>query len=110
MALLGIGDNGHTVSLFPGTAAVGERRRWVFANHVPSLDTWRITMTLRLLNASRRALFLVTDTSKAQALQRVFDPRLGSDPLPAALVRPSGGRLTWLANLEAASLLPSTSD
>ena len=82
LALLGMGDDGHTASLFPGTAAVGERRRWVFANHVPSLDTWHITMTLRLLNASRRVLFLVTGASKAPALQRVFRPPAWGRPSP----------------------------
>jgi 6-phosphogluconolactonase/glucosamine-6-phosphate isomerase/deaminase len=63
-----------------------------------------------LLNASRWVLFLVTGASKFPALQRVFDPWLGGDPFPPVLISPSRRRLTWLVDLEAASLLPSTGD
>ncbi len=110
LALLGIGEDGHTASLFPGAKAVNERRQLVVANHVPSLGAWRITMTLPLLNAAREILFLVTGPAKAQALRRVLEPTPSGDALPAALVRPADGRLTWLVDREAASLLSPLND
>ena len=59
LMLLGMGDDGHTASLFPGTAALREEVRQVMANFVPKLEKWRLTMTLPLLNQSRQVLFLV---------------------------------------------------
>ena len=105
LVLLGMGEDGHTASLFPGTVAVVEQRRLVAANHVPSLGAWRITMTLPLLNAARDILFLVTGPTKAQALRRVLRLQTSGATLPAALVQPTDGRLTWLVDREAASLL-----
>jgi 6-phosphogluconolactonase len=93
LTLLGMGDDGHTASLFPGTAAVQETVRRVMANYVPKLQTWRITMTLPLLNQSRMILFLV----KAEKNREVFDRVLAGDAeYPASRVAPANGRLIWM--------------
>ena len=69
--LLGLGADGHTASLFPGTAALLEERRAVVANHVPKLGEWRLTLTLPVLNAARHAIFLVTGAEKSEAVAAV---------------------------------------
>ena len=106
LVLLGLGEDGHTASLFPGTAALGERTLLFAANHVPSLDAWRITATLPLLNAARHIAFLVVGSSKARALRQVLYPGAETMVLPASMVRPADGKLTWLLDREAAALLP----
>lgn len=93
LTLLGMGDDGHTASLFPGTAALAEQLRRVVANYVPKLDAWRLTMTLPLLNQSRRVLFLVGAGKNPQLLQQVLAE--GAD-YPASRVNPTHGQLTWM--------------
>jgi 6-phosphogluconolactonase len=99
LVLLGLGADGHTASLFPGTAAVRERDRLVVAHYVEAVQAERITMTLPLLNAARHVLFVVTGSDKADAVRRVLDT---GEPLPAAAVRPTQGELTWLVDRAAA--------
>ncbi|MGH2454936.1 MAG: 6-phosphogluconolactonase [Candidatus Limnocylindria bacterium] len=94
---LGMGPDGHTASLFPGTAALQERSRWAVANWVPRLDTWRMTLTFPVLNAAREALFVVTGAEKAEALAAI---RAGSAELPAGQV--DAERTTWLVDAAAA--------
>jgi 6-phosphogluconolactonase len=94
LVLLGMGVDGHTASLFPGTAALAERKRAAVAVYVAKLRTWRVTLTLPALNAARHVLFLVSGANKALALK---DVRAGA-PLPAGLVRPTHGQLTWLVD------------
>ena len=77
LVLLGMGDDGHTASLFPGTAALEEEKRWIVANHVPQQDEVRITATYPLLWATRTLMFLVVGASKADALRDSLD---GSTP------------------------------
>ena len=93
LLLLGMGDDGHTASLFPGTAAVEEHVRRVVANYVPKLATWRLTMTLPLLKQARQILFLVKADKNREVLERVV---AGDTKFPAARVRPENGRLTWI--------------
>ncbi len=93
LMLLGMGDDGHTASLFPDTAALAEQTRLVMPNHVPKLDTWRLTMTLPLLNQSRHVLFLVDGKKDSALLEQVLAP--GAD-FPASRVQPPHGRLTWM--------------
>jgi 6-phosphogluconolactonase len=95
LILLGLGDDGHTASLFPGTNALSESGRLVVANFVKALDSWRITFTLPLINAARNVVFLVKGQDKAVILQRVLS---GDARLPATLVRPSHGDLGWLVD------------
>lgn len=93
LLLLGLGDDGHTASLFPGTRALEETEHNVVANHVPKLDAERITFTYPLINAARHVCFLVKDASKAAVVEEIL---AGKSDHPAARVRPPGGELTWL--------------
>ncbi len=105
LVLLGMGADGHTASLFPGTAALEERERWVVATWVERLRAHRITLTLPVLERARAVLFLVAGADKAPALARVLSPRAGEEPLPAARVRPAQGQLLWLVDRAAAAAL-----
>jgi 6-phosphogluconolactonase len=99
LILLGMGDDGHTASLFPGTAALREEVRQVMANYVPRLEKWRLTMTLPLLNQSRHVLFLVRGNKNPQLIERVL---AGDTEYPASLVNPPNGQLTWMIGENAA--------
>ncbi|MBZ5495024.1 MAG: 6-phosphogluconolactonase [Acidobacteriia bacterium] len=101
LVLLGMGDDGHTASLFPGTR--WDESRLVIANHSPHPPFRRISMTPRLLNAARRVIFLAAGQAKAHALKRVLE-----DPAcdyPARRIKPAEGALTWMVDSAAASLL-----
>lgn len=101
LVLLGLGAEGHTASLFPGTAALDETARLVVAAHVPALGTDRITLTLPVLNHAACVLFLVAGSEKAAAVHTVLE-QPGGTPLPAQRVRPAG-RLIWLLDAAAAT-------
>jgi 6-phosphogluconolactonase len=104
LMLLGMGPEGHTASLFPGTLALQEKNRLVVANWVDKLNSYRITMTLPVPNHSACVLFLVSGRDKAKVLREVLESH--SEELPATLVRPTNGRLVWMVDREAASSLP----
>jgi len=110
LMLLGVGSNGLTASLFPGTLAVQERQRLVVANHLPTFQTWRVTVTLPLINASRQVLFLATGSLKAPILARVLKDEPESDGLPAAMVEPTEGTVLWFLDQQAASGLAQAGD
>jgi 6-phosphogluconolactonase len=93
LILLGLGDDGHTASLFPGTAALGETIRRVVANFVPKLNAWRLTFTFPLINQARHVLFLIGATKSPELIKRVLE---GDRQLPAARVNPSAGDVTWM--------------
>jgi 6-phosphogluconolactonase len=101
LILLGMGADGHTASLFPGTAALEERERTVVAVYVKRLRAWRVTLTLPVINAGRHVLFLVSGTAKAPTLARIRAGEL----LSAGLVQPDQGQLTWLVDMAAAGQL-----
>ena len=105
LVLLGIGEDGHTASLFPGTAALTTRDRLVVDNWVPILQAHRITFTLPLINAARVVAFLDTSESKAEVLQRVLEPDDGDSLLPAAMVKPATGAVHWFHTKNAAGKL-----
>jgi 6-phosphogluconolactonase len=105
LVLLGMGDNGHTASLFPGLPAVTERTRWVMAQYVEVAGMWRITLTPVVLNAARNVLFLVAGEAKAEALERVLEGPYQPVVLPAQVVRPTHGQLQWLLDAAAAARL-----
>ncbi|HEX3158746.1 MAG TPA: 6-phosphogluconolactonase [Gemmatimonadaceae bacterium] len=105
VVLLGLGDDGHTASLFPGQAAVRETERWVLAEYVEKLAAWRLTLTPVVLDAARHVVFLVSGTGKAEALRRVFQEPRDVDAVPAQAVRPSRGEVTWLVDRAAAGRL-----
>lgn len=106
LILLGMGADGHTASLFPGTAAVENQEDLVVANWAPVVDAYRLTLTFPVINAARNVLFLVIGEDKAQAMKAVLEPGdEKTDLLPAGLVRPERGNLVWYVDRAAASLL-----
>jgi 6-phosphogluconolactonase len=105
LVLLGLGDDGHTASLFPGLDAVREARRWVMAEHVPQVGMWRLTLTPPVLNAAAEVMFLVSGRSKADAVQRAIRGDRNPDAVPAQVVQPRDGRLRWFIDEAAASAL-----
>lgn len=103
LVLLGLGDDGHTASLFPGHAAVREQVRWVVAEEIAEQVMWRVTVTPPLLNAAREVIFLVSGAAKADILRSVLAPPRDPDSLPAQVIHPSSGRLDWLVDEAAAA-------
>ncbi|UCD79728.1 MAG: 6-phosphogluconolactonase [Desulfobacterales bacterium] len=103
--LLGMGSDGHTASLFPGTDALHEEKRLVAANWVEKLQTHRITMTVPVLNKAALIIFLVSGREKAEVLKEVLEGEFRGELLPAQLIRPDNGRLLWLVDQAAASSL-----
>jgi 6-phosphogluconolactonase len=93
LLLLGMGDDGHTASLFPGTKALSETERDVVANDVPKLSASRITFTFPLINSARHVCFLVNDPKKNGIVEAVM---AGGSGYPAEQVKPESGKLTWL--------------
>lgn len=106
LVLLGLGEDGHTASLFPHTAALFELGRIVVANHVPQKQTWRITLTWPVIQQGREVAFLIEGAAKAQAVQDVFLGAYDPEAKPAQLIRPASGRLTLLLDAAAAEKLP----
>ncbi len=101
LVFLGLGTDGHTLSLFPGTRALDERTRLVVENHVEALSAWRVTMTPAPVNNSKTCVFMASGEEKRDALKDIFEE--GSTALPAGLIRPASGRLLWLVDKGAAS-------
>jgi 6-phosphogluconolactonase len=106
LVLLGIGTDGHTASLFPGTAALEEGERWVVANQVPQLDAWRLTLTFRALNSARRVIFLATGEQKAQVIAEAFGGVAHDEPHPCERVAPLHARREVLLDRAAAARMP----
>ncbi len=105
LILLGMGDDGHTASLFPGTAALHEAAALVVANPVPKLDTVRLTFSAPLINNAREIVFMIGGAAKAATLAAVIEgPERPSD-LPSQLILPTDGGLTWLVDRAAAAEL-----
>ena len=103
LVLLGMGADGHTASLFPGSAELDESRRLMVPVHRPQMpQPWRVSMTLPVLNAARRVLVLVGAPEKAPMVRRAVE---GDRDLPAGRLRPADGVLTWLLTEEAAAEL-----
>jgi 6-phosphogluconolactonase len=107
LTLLGMGDDGHTASLFPGTPAVREKEHRVVAQFVENSTTgrsWRITMTAPFLNRSGRVMLLVAGKSKAARLKDVMEGDHDPDRLPVQLIDPAQARVTWLIDAAAAGM------
>lgn len=103
LVLLGLGEDGHTASLFPGTKALGEDRRAAAANWVPPLSEWRLTLTYPAINAARRVLFLVSGREKAAVVAKILKKERGYRSLPAAGVRALS--VLWMLDEEAGAQL-----
>ena len=93
LILLGLGEDGHTASLFPETAALHETMRRVVANFVPKLDNWRLTFTFPLINQARHVCFLVNSGKHKDLIERVLK---GDTQYPATRVNPNAGDVTWI--------------
>jgi 6-phosphogluconolactonase len=105
LILLGMGQDGHTASLFPDTRAIEESERWVVANEVPQLKTHRLTMTFPLINEARKVFFLATGSSKAVVLSEILEGSPNPRRLPARSVRPKAGEIGWFLDRQAAARL-----
>lgn len=105
LLLLGLGDDGHTASLFPHSPALQETRRLVVANPVPKLGTTRITLTLPVINNAERIWFLIVGGKKAAALHAVLEGPTDPDTFPAQLINPADGELLLLLDTTAAAHL-----
>jgi 6-phosphogluconolactonase len=105
LVLLGLGEDGHTASLFPGKSAVRETERWVMAEYVEAVSMWRVTLTPVVINAAAEIVFLVSGREKASILHRVLEGPRDPDHLPAQVIAPTAGRLRWLADADAAANL-----
>ncbi|GAA3770205.1 6-phosphogluconolactonase [Terriglobus aquaticus] len=106
LIFLGMGDDGHTASLFPHTQAINELGRLVVANHVPQKDTWRITLTAPVINHGKRVVFLIEGGAKAERLHEVLLGNYDPEALPSQLIRPESGHVYLLLDAEAARRLP----
>ncbi len=105
LMLLGLGEDGHTASLFPGTDAVEEREKHVVAVFVPKLSAWRVTLTLPVLNAARNVFFLVSGKSKAEMVQCIMSNKQPTKEIPATMVNPQNGDLRWMLDSDAMVLI-----
>src|ERR1043166_6842529 len=103
LVLLGMGEDGHTASLFPGAEALAEQSRWVVVTRFPQTGQQRITLTLPVLNHAALVLFLVPEKEKAQRLAEVLRPNPTVKLLPAQAIKPIDGKLEWLVDAAAAS-------
>lgn len=103
LLMLGLGDDGHTASLFPLTKALDETEAWVTANDVPKKATRRLTLTAPVLNAARCVMFTVVGAPKSEALAAVIEGPRDPGRYPAQLVAPTDGDLLWLVDRSAAA-------
>jgi len=104
LILLGMGEDGHTASLFPHTAALREEKAWVVANWVEQLETFRLTLTVPAICHAAHIIFLVTGEAKARRLHEVRTGPRDPERLPAQLIQPVDGSLEWLVDKAAASI------
>src|SRR5271169_79164 len=110
LVLLGMGDDGHTASLFPHTEGLNNITDLVIANHVPQKDTWRISLTSPVINQGREVAFLIEGAAKSQILHDVLLGPYQPDTYPSQLIRPATGKLTLLLDTAAAAKLPAPAD
>ncbi len=105
LVLLGMGDDGHTASLFPGTPAVDEQTRWVVAQYIDKLAAWRVTLTPAILNRAENIVFLVAGQGKSNTLERVVYGSFQPERYPAQIIQPDSGVLLWMVDEAAAARL-----
>jgi 6-phosphogluconolactonase len=105
LVMFGMGDDGHTLSLFPGTTALSETAAWCVSNWVEKFNTYRITLTAPAVNQARQLIFSVTGANKASRLVEVLRGPFEPERLPSQLIKPTDGRLDWFADEAAAAEL-----
>lgn len=105
LVLLGMGDDGHTLSLFPGTEVIHEKEKWVTSFFLPAQDMYRITLTAPVVNHSAAVVFLAAGGGKAETLKHVLEGEKNLDLYPSQIIDPSKGQLLWFVDEAAAALL-----
>jgi 6-phosphogluconolactonase len=110
LILLGLGDNGHTASLFPGTPVLKETKRWAAEVYVTEQDLWRVTLTAPFINQAAKVVFLVAGEAKAGILWEILEGPRDPERLPAQLIQPYSGEIIWLLDLKAAARLTDAKD
>jgi 6-phosphogluconolactonase len=105
LILLGMGPDGHTASLFPGTIGAIDKEKLCIAHYVPKLKTWRMTLTPRTINAAQNVAITAGGAEKADALREVLEGPKQSDVYPSQLIHPTKGELRWFVDAAAASKL-----
>jgi 6-phosphogluconolactonase len=105
LVLLGMGDDGHTLSLFPGTSVVHEEKKWTAAYYLEPQEMYRITLTAPLVNRAACVAFLVSGAGKAKALKEVLEGDFHPEQFPSQVIKPPEGELHWFLDRPAASLL-----
>jgi 6-phosphogluconolactonase len=105
LVLLGMGEDGHVLSLFPGTPGVHELERWVISLWLESQDMSRITLTQSIVNLSKKIAFLTTGSNKAHALREVLKGEYNPNQYPSQVINPVKGELHWFVDEAAASML-----
>jgi 6-phosphogluconolactonase len=102
LVLLGMGEDGHTLSLFPGTEVIHEEKAWTKAFFLKAQDMYRITLTKNIVNNSSKIAFLTTGENKADALHEVIEGKYDPDLYPSQVIKPVHGELHWFIDSDAA--------
>lgn len=110
LVFLGLGGDGHTASLFPGTPVLQETERWAAEVYVAEQDLYRVTLTAPLLNQAAQVVFLVAGAGKAQVLWEILQGPRDPERLPAQLIQPQTGEILWLLDLNAAAQVSDQSN
>ena len=110
LILLGMGEDGHTASLFPGTTALAETKRLVVANYVEKLGTHRLTLTVPVINHAANVAFMITGSAKAPVLKKVLEGEHDPQQFPSQLIRPKKGQLVFIVDRAAAKELLLSGD
>jgi 6-phosphogluconolactonase len=105
LVFLGLGENGHTASLFPHSPILDERKRWSAEVYVAEENLYRVTLTAPLINQAALVAFLVAGATKARVLKEVLEGPSNPNHLPAQLIRPKNSNLYWLVDKKASSLV-----
>jgi 6-phosphogluconolactonase len=103
LVLLGLGSDGHTASLFPGSASLQVHGRWVVADYVRAVSMWRVSLTAIVINAAAEVAFVVSGDAKAAIVRQVLEGPAQPHELPAQLIAPAGGHLLWFLDTPAAA-------